>query len=89
MTNMNELEFIHTYCGEMTEQQQIVVENAIQKGWFIGVGHEVGEIKTYLPMILKGDFYYPMVTLPSGHTKVAARAGRHLWDWEKEQKNDG
>jgi hypothetical protein len=81
MTNMSEMEFIHTYCGNLTPVQKMVAENCINKKRFLGVGREIGGTE-YLPMIKTSEKHEPMVILPNGTAYLASIHGRRLWEPE-------
>ena len=50
---MTELEFCEHWCGELTENQTVMVRAAINKGQFLGVGRAVGR-SVYMPLVWIG-----------------------------------
>jgi len=68
------IEFCKSWCGELTREQQIMVETAVKKNTFLGVGRAIGR-SVYWPAVHQMKWN---VIDTSGHLQLASTEGRKL-----------
>jgi hypothetical protein len=81
----SEVEFARRHCGKLTKEQEIMINAAVKKGTFLGVGRGLGRSK-YFPLVLIGSTRN--VIDERGYYQMASEDGDGLLykgpnDWNK------
>ncbi len=67
-------EFIHHYCGELTERQRHMTQHAVDNNCFYGVGRAIGRT-AFWPLVSKNGMNFDVID-GAGYNQLPSLDGR-------------